>query len=49
MTKCLLARECINASRHLVEMGGIEPRPTADPEFFSEHSLRFYFLAPSIA
>ena len=29
--------------------GESNPRPIADPEFFSERSLRFYFSAPSIA
>lgn len=30
MTKCLLARGCINASRHIVEVGGIEPPSSRD-------------------
>ena len=47
MTKCLLARECINASRHLVEMAVIEPASLKDrPDILRAQSMLSLLLGP---
>lgn len=48
-TKCLLARQCINASRHLVEMRGIEPRSDSNATGLLRVQFAKEFLSLSVS